>query len=52
MRLQKAKSLLETTTLPIAFIATEVGFSSISYFSKQFKAVYGLSPSSFKKQTN
>ncbi|MEM1322302.1 MAG: ATP-binding protein [Bacteroidota bacterium] len=45
LRLQKAKVLLQTTTLTIAEVAYEVGFSSPSYFSNQFKKQFGHSPS-------
>lgn len=48
-RLEKAKSLLKYTKLPISDIATAVGFSDFSYFSKIFKKDYGLTPSEYRK---
>ena len=48
-RLEKAKSLLKHTKLPISNIAAAVGFSDFSYFSKIFKKDCGLSPSEYRK---
>ena len=48
-RLQKAKSLLHLTNLPIARIAYESGFSDHCYFTKCFKNKYGIAPSAFRK---
>ncbi len=48
-RLEKAKSMLETTEKSIADIATDCGFNSLSYFGKNFKDVYGSSPIKYRK---
>lgn len=45
-RLNKARELLASGK-PSNYVAFEVGFSSQSYFSKCFKAQYGVSPSGF-----
>ena len=45
-RLQKAKALIERTSLNISEIAYSTGFSSPNYFSTAFKHKYGLSPAS------
>ena len=49
IRIEKAKSLIETTTLPIVDIAEMTGFTSQSYFSTAFKAQTGMTPSQYKR---
>jgi AraC family transcriptional regulator, arabinose operon regulatory protein len=48
LRLRQSTRLLEFTTLPVGEIATRVGFDSPFYFSRQFRAHYGLSPSAYR----
>lgn len=48
-RLQKACRLLEQTHLPIGTIAEQCGIPDYNYFSKQFKKMFGLSPSVMRK---
>jgi signal transduction histidine kinase/DNA-binding response OmpR family regulator len=48
IRLRKAKDLLLHTESQIAEIAYGVGFKDPNYFSKQFKAMVGVSPSAFR----
>lgn len=48
-RIKTAKHLLETTSLSVYGIATKVGYSNYSYFSKLFKQDTGWSPSEFRK---
>jgi AraC family transcriptional regulator len=43
-RICRAKSLLDSSNLPIAWIASEVGFSDQSHFSKTFHRVVGVTP--------
>lgn len=50
IRLEKAKSLIETTDMSIAEISDMTGFTSQSYFSTAFKAYTGMTPSQYKKQ--
>jgi AraC family transcriptional regulator of arabinose operon len=50
MRLRKAASLLEFTDRPIGGIATDIGFSSPYYFSRQFRDRFGVSPTMFRRQ--
>ncbi|MBW4037039.1 MAG: helix-turn-helix domain-containing protein, partial [Proteobacteria bacterium] len=40
-----ARWLLETTTRSVTDIALDAGFSDCAHFSRQFKALHGLSPS-------
>ena len=49
IRLEKAKSMLESTSLSISEIAYSTGFSSPNYFSTAFKNIYGTSPGSFRR---
>lgn len=48
IRLNRAAELLCGSKLPIKALAGEVGFTSRSYFSRAFKARYGLSPAEYR----
>ncbi len=50
VRLQKAKYFLSNGELPIAEIASKVGFSSQAYFSTVFKSKFLVTPSEFKER--
>ena len=52
IRLAKAKSLIETTSLTIAEVAYETGFSTPNYFSTAFKNSYGTSPGTYRKSVS
>ncbi|MDP9028397.1 MAG: AraC family transcriptional regulator [Actinomycetota bacterium] len=41
LRMARARELLDTTTMPIAAIATVLGYADPFYFSRQFRAVHG-----------
>ncbi|PKA99257.1 monosaccharide ABC transporter substrate-binding protein (CUT2 family) [Flavobacteriaceae bacterium MAR_2009_75] len=49
IKLEKAKSMLNTTDLSVSEIAYSTGFSSPNYFSTAFKNKYGSSPAQYKK---
>ncbi len=49
VRLKKAAELLLTSQMTVSEIAYDVGYSDPRYFSKQFKAEYGVLPSKFKE---
>lgn len=49
-RIEQSKLLLVNTDLPIGHIAEEVGFSSISYYSRCFAKLVQLTPVGFRKQ--
>ncbi|RZL59097.1 MAG: AraC family transcriptional regulator [Pedobacter sp.] len=49
-RVERAQYLMATTALNYSQIATHVGFDNLSYFSKMFKRITGLSPGAYKKQ--
>lgn len=50
-RLLVAKSLLKTTTKPIAEVEYLCGFNTQGYFARMFKAETGMSPSEFRHQS-
>jgi transcriptional regulator GlxA family with amidase domain len=43
-RLERARTLLDETTMPIGQIAQALGYEDIFLFSRQFKQQYGYSP--------
>lgn len=52
IRMQEARKLLTTTTLPVKCIAAAVGICDSQYFNKQFRAVFGVSPSALRSDSN
>lgn len=50
IRLENARRLLVETSQPIAQIASDTGFGDHSYFSRQFKKLFGELPSDFRAQ--
>ena len=50
LRLRQAARLLEYSTLSVTEIAAEVGFESPYYFSRQFRAHYGVSPRAYRQR--
>ncbi len=52
IRLQNAASLLEQGKLSVSEIMYMSGFTTASYFSKCFKARYGVSPSEYQRNKN
>lgn len=49
LRMERAGSLLRTTTLPVNVISGAVGYQDQLAFSKIFKQFYGVSPRDFRK---
>jgi AraC family transcriptional regulator of arabinose operon len=49
VRLRQSARLLEYSTLGVAEIAAEVGFGSAFYFSRQFRAHFGVSPTAYRR---
>ena len=47
-RFQAAVQLLEETSLPIEDIALDVGYENQSYFFRQFKKRYGMTPRTYR----
>ena len=49
-KMRMAQNLLRTTVLPISFVASKVGYSNFSYFSRIYKKVIGVSPTDERKK--
>ena len=49
LRLRRAAELLRTTDLPVKAVAPKVGYASRSYFSRAFKARYGIDPAGYRR---
>lgn len=47
-RVQRAKRLVDETTLPMSEIAFAAGFGSIRRFNTAFRAVYGRAPTAVR----
>ncbi len=47
--MQKARELVGISKLPMGEIALMLGFEDALYFSKKFRAYYGVSPSQYRK---
>jgi AraC-like DNA-binding protein/ligand-binding sensor protein len=52
VRVQKAKSLLARTNIPISSIAINVGFMDQNYFTRQFSKLEGCSPGEYRKRSS
>ncbi|WP_261133952.1 helix-turn-helix domain-containing protein [Bacillus sp. Marseille-Q3570] len=50
VRVQKAKSMLRMSSLPIEVIANNVGFATSGYFATTFKRLVGITPSEYREQ--
>lgn len=48
IRLKHAAHLLETSTLSIALVSEHTGFSSPSFFAKQFAKMFGCLPKDYR----
>ena len=51
-RIERAKTLLEGSTLPVADISLECGFSSQSHLSKHFRSLVGISPTKYRQSVS
>ncbi len=49
-RLDQARKLLESTTLPVAQVGEQAGFALPSYFIHRFKKAFGLPPSAYRQK--
>lgn len=52
LKLNKAKSLLKSTSLSITDIALQCGFQNVSYFIRTYKSTYGISPLQYRLSHN
>lgn len=51
LRMEQAARLLRETDMPVMQIGFQVGYDNFSYFIKRFRAVYGVSPTQYRKKT-
>lgn len=50
IRMERARAMLETTTLGLKEIVYDVGLTDRSHFSREFKKLHGLTPREFIAQ--
>lgn len=50
VRIEKAKQLLQNTSMPVAEISARIGFTTPSYFNRLFKKQTGLTPREYRSQ--
>jgi AraC family transcriptional regulator len=50
LRMNEARRLLTATSLPVAQVATKVGFSSSTQFVKMFRTMEGVTPGSIRQR--
>ncbi len=50
-RAERAKELLQRTTLPLAAVAADLGFSSQSHLNRVFREAYGVTPGEVRRQS-
>ena len=50
LRAERAAAMLASTDLPIASIGASVGWTDPPYFSRRFRAVFGMSPRDYRKR--
>jgi len=51
IRLRRAAVMLKEGALTVTEISYATGFSSVSYFSRCFRTMFGVSPTQFGKNT-
>lgn len=51
LRMEKARRLLQDPKLKVYEVADMVGYRHLTYFSRQFRKEYGLSPGDYRKQS-
>jgi AraC-like DNA-binding protein len=48
-RVERAKHILRSSSLPIQTISQECGFGSVSHFNRAFRAIVGTTPSDYRE---
>ena len=51
VRLEKAKSLLESSFLSVKEVMSEVGIADAGHFARSFKAAYGVTPAKYREKS-
>jgi prepilin-type N-terminal cleavage/methylation domain-containing protein/prepilin-type processing-associated H-X9-DG protein len=52
LRMKRARSMLETTSLPVKEVATALGYEDPFYFSRLFKSANGVAPTEYRSNAN
>ncbi len=52
LKIQKAKQMIQSSTQTFTQISEQLGFSSVNYFSKVFKAKVGMTPTDYSKYSS
>jgi transcriptional regulator GlxA family with amidase domain len=52
VRLDTSRAMLEVGDLSVKSIATQVGYSDVSSFSRSFRQIVGLSPGGYRRRFN
>jgi len=50
LRMARARQLLDSTSMTVAAVGSEVGYGDPFYFSRHFQKMHGLSPSEYRGQ--
>lgn len=50
MKIEEAKNLIKTSNMNFTKISENLGYDSIHYFSRQFKALTGMTPTQYKNK--
>ncbi|MFB2580802.1 helix-turn-helix domain-containing protein [Herbiconiux sp. P15] len=50
LKMGRARTLLDTTTMPVAEVALAVGYADPLYFSRHFRRLHGVNPSTYRSQ--
>lgn len=50
VRMKRAKTLLSETNSSISYIGYEIGYNTLSHFSRTFKRVFEISPSEYRAE--
>ena len=48
-RIEKSKSILSETDIPVIEVALKCGYENISNFNRMFRRIVGMSPSEYRK---
>jgi AraC-like DNA-binding protein len=51
-RVERAKHILRSSSLPIQTVSQECGFGSVSHFNRAFRAIVGSTPSEYRESQN
>ncbi|MEM6709537.1 MAG: helix-turn-helix domain-containing protein [Pseudomonadota bacterium] len=50
LRLDRARTLLDSTEVPVSQVANQCGYGSVQQFSKDFRKAFGVTPSSYRNR--